>query len=488
MKTLKFILGLLLLPFCLAHAGCPSAKKNFVEGGFRYIIFDDTTDVRISDAADTIPLPITADSTLVIPSSVMHEGRRYHVTGIRRYTFLCRPEVKHLVISEGVEMIEDRIFTACYNLESVQFPSTMDYMGEYLFYDCPRLSRLSVAKGNEQFDSRKGCNAVINKDGDYVQLGCKGTVIPHGVDSIGNMAFSGCTGMESITIPEGIKAIGYDAFHGCYQLRSVRFPNSLRSLGTGCFSACLSLDSVFIPKGIRKVKGNVFSGCSQLKSIVVDEKNRYYDSRNHCNAIVETATNNMIAACVTSTIPHSIDSIGYGAFGETQITSINIPSNIKRIKGGAFRGCTMLSSIEVEAGNPVYDSHDHCNAVIETATNSLIVGCGRTVVPHDVSVIGAGAFEKIPLSAVLSIPEGIERIEGMAFGGCMNIEMVILPRSLRKLACNAFFLCKNLSLVRILSHNLVSSGFAFSDCNSLKYVELPLDLSGIDENTFYECI
>ena len=215
-------------------------------------MFDDGKDVRISDVADTIPLLIMADSTLVIPAQVTHDGKTYPVTGIRCYTFRFRPEVKHLVISEGVEMIEERTFAFCYNLESVLFPSTMEFMDECLFYDCPKLSRISVAKGNEYYDSRKNCNAVINKAENYVQLGCKATLIPHEVDSIGHAAFCGCTGMESIVIPEGIKTIYFDAFVGCSQLRSIHFPKSVQRLSVGCFSGCTRLDSVFIPKGIRE--------------------------------------------------------------------------------------------------------------------------------------------------------------------------------------------------------------------------------------------
>ncbi len=487
MKTLWFMLGLLLLPFCQAQAECPSRKETFVEGAFRYVIFDDTADVRISDVADTIPLPVTPDSTLVIPASVMHNGKCWHVTGIRRYTFTCRPEVKHLVISEGVEMLEERTFGACYNLESVSIPSTMEIIDENAFYDCPRLRSMSVADGNEYFDSRDGCNAVINKAGNYLQLGCSGTNIPHSIDSIGDNAFSGCTGMESVIIPEGIKTICHEAFSSCIRLKEVSFPKSLRKLQAGSFSTCISLDSVFIPRGVRKIGNNPFASCPRLRRIVVDGKNKWYDSRNDCNAIIHTASNKMQSACASSSIPESVDSIGHEAFAGTTLASIHIPKNVIRINSEAFANCIYCSSITVDEGNPVYDSRNGCNAVIEKSTNTLVLGCGRTVVPCDVKVIGCGAFSGMTLPSVFHIPEGVERVEGLAFFSCVNLQKVILPHSLRNIECNAFCFCKNLTTVRILSQETKTEGLSFSDCENLKYVELPPDLSEISCYTFYEC-
>ena len=140
-----------------------------------------------------------------------------------------------------------------------------------------------------------------------------------------------CTGITSIELPSSIKAIDGRAFSGC-NITTVTIPSSVTNIA-------------------KKNGENPFGACNNLVSIKVESGNTVYDSRNNCNAIIETATNELIGGCKTTIIPNSVTSIGYNSMcGFRDLTSITIPSSVTRIAFGAFQNtglANMLSMIAV---------------------------------------------------------------------------------------------------------------------------------------------
>ena len=166
---------------------------------------------------------------------------------------------------------------------------------------------------------------------------------------------------------------------------------SVVSIGESAFEDCENLTSVTIPKSITDINHFAFEGCNRLTDIKVNEDNPVFDSRNNCNAIIETATNTIVVGCKNTVFPSTVTCINTYAFHRiSTLTHLEIPDNITTIAGGAFAG-SGLTSIIVKDGNPNYDSRDNCNAIIETATNSLIVGCKNTTIPNTVTSLGIGA-------------------------------------------------------------------------------------------------
>ncbi len=191
------------------------------------------------------------------------------------------------------------------------------------------------ASGDIIIPSSVTCDAVtytVTSIGGYVFLNCRSltsVTIPNSVTSIGEYAFCS-SGLTSVTIPNSVTSIGYEAFNYCSDLTSVTIGNSVTSIGTLAFSQC-----------------------RRLTSIVVENGNSVYDSRNNCNAIIETATNTLIEGCKNTIIPNSVTSIGVVAFyGCYSLTSVTIPNSVTSIEEYAFANCSGLTAVTIEADTP----------------------------------------------------------------------------------------------------------------------------------------
>ena len=279
-------------------------------------------------------------------------------------------------------------------------------------------------------------NGVTNI-GDYAFYDCSylltNMTIPNTIIRIGAEAFEGCSGLTSITIPNSVTSIGSQAFVRCSKLKSVNIPNSVTSIGVGAFSGCIGLTSVTIPNSVTSTGGYVFSDCIGLTNPVYNEHIFVYlpTSYSGIYAIphgIELIAGGAFHECssLTSvTIPNSIIGIGEGAFQDcVGLKSINIPSNVTRIARDAFTGCSHLTSIVVLKGNSVYDSRNNCNAIIKTASNTLMIGCNSTIIPNSVTYIGDGAFARCENLTSITIPNSVDSIGLRVFSRCSGLTSI----------------------------------------------------------------
>ena len=277
----------------------------------------------------------------------------------------------------------------------------------------------------------------------------------YSVTSIGYSAFYGCTGLTSVEIPNSVTSIGQHAFSSCTGLTSITIPNSVTSIEKWAFSYCTGLTSVTIPNSVTTIGAYAFYNCTGLTSV---------------------------------TIPNSVTSIGEDAFYHcTGLTNVTIPNSVTSIGYSAFQGCTGLTSIVVDEENSVYDSREGCNAIIRTATNTLVIGCKNTTIPNSVTSIGDYAFQGCTGLTSITIPNSVTSIGDYAFQGCTSLTSITIPNSVTSIESHAFDGCSGLTSVTIPNSVTTIEQQAFSYCTGLTSVTIPNSVTTIGAYAFYNC-
>lgn len=235
----------------------------------------------------------------------------------------------------------------------------------------------------------------------------------------------------------------------------LQYFTGLTSLNAWVFCNCVNLTSVIIPNSVTTIENYAFQGCSNLTSI---------------------------------TIPDGVTTIENYAFQNcSSLTSITIPESVTSIGDYAFYNCNGLESIVVEAGNPVYDSRNECNAIIETASKTLITGCNNTIIPEGVTQIGNYSFRECSGLTSIIIPNSVTSIGSGAFNGCSGLTSITIPSSVTSIGDRAFSGCSGLTSITI-GNSVTSIGErAFSYCSGLTSVSISNSVTSIDDWAFYGC-
>ena len=428
--------------------------KN-IEGVDITFVVKSVSTVQVGDG-ENAAIPQNGVTHVVIPDEV--DG--FKITSIARRAFSWT-EVESVSLPNTLVYFENEAFSVADHLTTITIPENVreigngafdhsaiknlyipqgvTFIGNGAFSFCIDLQSITVDKGNVRYESRD--NALIEKATKTLMTGTK--TIPNGIEILGWACFGGKL-IENITIPNSVKIIGTGAFEQCSRLKEIIIPESVENIQFAAFSHCSSLTSIFIPKSVVIIGDELtgaFDFCHNVTSIVVDPANPVYDSRDNCNAIIETATNTLKSGFQCTRIPDGITGIAPNAFYYcTTLKSITITKDIVSIGIGAFMGCDELNSIVVVEENPVYDSRDNCNAIIETATNTLVFGNNASSIPSSVKTIGYYAFwgTDFPENYHIIIPEGVEKICSSSFLG-LDHAIFTLPSTIKEIENNSFY-------------------------------------------------
>lgn len=501
--TMKQIIQLTLLALAILLPTTTAAKIKV--DGIYYIINGNEASVTNTGFLNNY------SGDIVIPETITYEGTTYTVTAIGTdafsyspgltsvhmpntvkkigdYAFWYAKAMTTVNISDSVTSIGRMAFDSCPLLESVHIPSAVTFIGQWGFMGCTGLTSITVAEDNPKFDSREDCNAIIETASNKLIAGCRNTVIPSSVTYIGDAAFYNCAELMSVTLPEGLTTIGNGAFRNCIGLSEVTFPESLKTIYNSSFMGCSGISTLHIPKYVNRIDNWAFAECSGLTSITVASENYHFDSRDNCNAIIDSYRDELIVGCQNTVIPNTVDSINGEAFYRcTGLRSIHIPSSIKAIAHDAFYGCSNLTAITVAEENPVFDSRENCNAIIETEGNVLHTGIITTVIPSTVTAIGNYAFNGLTELTGIDIPISVTSIGDYAFSGCTELADINIPDSVTYVGGWAFYECPNLTKMSIPNGVSSIEPSIFSQCTGLTEVTFGNAVTQVGRDVFSGC-
>ena len=306
---------------------------------------------------------------LILPNSV---------TSIGGNAFEGCSGLTELTLPNSVTSIGDGAFRDCSGLTELTLPNSVASIGDFAFSDCSGLEKITVDRGNKRYDSWGNCNSIIETGTNTLIVGCKNSVIPNSVTSIGDCAFYGCSGLTELTLPNSVRSIGDGAFSGCSGLTELTLPNSVTRIGDCAFYGCTGLTELILPNSVSSIGDIAFTYCSGLEKITVESGNSCYDSRDNCNSIIDTEFNTLIVGCKNSVIPNSVTSIGYYAFyGCSGLTELTLPDSVASIGDGAFICCSDLSKITSLAeippvcGSGVFDRVNKTNCELIVPEGSV---------------------------------------------------------------------------------------------------------------------
>ena len=182
---------------------------------------------------------------MTLPDKVTINGKSYPVSIIDHNSFKCNYSITGIKFPSEVYQLGYWAFENCPNLTSVEIPASIFYFGPGCFAQCNNLKKLTVNKGNKNFNSPEGSNAVIETATNKLVQGCNYTVIPKSVVTIGENAFQGFDGIEEVTLTANIKTIEDDAFTNCRNLKKVYLNKNIKTLGERVFEGCSALTDVY---------------------------------------------------------------------------------------------------------------------------------------------------------------------------------------------------------------------------------------------------
>ena len=454
---MKLLKKALLLATIVVSNGLMASAYDFMADSICYNVIGDN-EVEVTYKGPQYYSGSYYQGDIVVPATVEYNGIVYQVTQLGIYAFTNSNNLTSVTMPEGLKTIKKYSLSNCKLISQYDIPASVTLI-EGGAFNSSSLERINVDSANEcycdvdgvLFDKQMTTIILypVNRDPNYI--------IPDGVNSIGEYAFSNNGKLKWVGIPEGVTTIEKRAFFSCTSLEDIELPNSLVTIGEEAFRGCTSFTSVEITRNVAEIGPLAFFYCPRVKEFKVSRMSNHFCSVDGVLYSKDMTVIHYLAQGdnrTTYEIPNTVKTIENYCFTSSSLKSVTIPEGVTTICRGAFYGSRDLA-----------DAH----------------------IPNSVREIGDVAFCICPRLKEINLPEGLTRIGEQSFLGCDSVNEIIIPNTVHEIADWAFRDCKLAKTIKI-SDNATSIGqLAFSGCESVQEITVPGTVTYIGSNAFSNC-
>ena len=528
----------------LTSANIPSGIKIIYSYSFYGAKFSSITiPSTVTEIGDYAFGNCTNLTSITVPSSVKEIGAGVFsgCTKLAKATLNCTTLVN--------EKMGSGVFQNCSALTSVNIPEGCTLIEYFTFEGCTSLSQITIPEGVTEIQKSafKDCtnltSVTLPKGITYVAESCfegcvklKSITVPSNVTRIANYAFRNCTGMTSVTLPKSLEIIGLSAFSGCSGLADVYYTGSetdwngisVYSDNVPLLKATLNCEGASSFNGANGTCGKnltwklttdgtlTITGSGAMTDFDSTGSGAFIIYRAPWNTYknkikkvvfsggITTIGNGAFNGCVnltSITLPSSLTSVGVGAFSDSGITSLTIPSGVTKIEDRAFENCTNIKTVTLNSGiqsigqyafhgsslqsinipstvTAIKDyAFQECSELktvsfsngLTSIGNSAFLKCKKLTgitLPGSLTSIGASAFSGTAITEI-TIPGSVVDVSGNVFSNCVNLTSATISSGVESLDHDVFFGCENLTSVSIPISLIMVGNAAFGGCNRL---------------------
>ena len=367
-------------------------------------------------------------------------------------------QLKKLVLPNGVTSIGTSAFSECDSLTSITIPTALQTIGNYAFYNAPKLATPLVFPSS--------LTSIGERAFEF------GNLIPsvqfnQGLKSIGYAAFDDCFVMTMSSLPSSLTSIGGYAFEDCRAITEVTLPAAIKDVQLGTFMRCTALTKVVLASGTTAIRHDAFNGCENLTNCNINQSSLTILEH---NAFSNTAFTKV-------TLPNSLTSVDFSVFQDCRnLTSINVPTGIDYVPARFVQNCPLLTTVTM---------HNGIRTVKDNAFNAC-VALEKITLNNNITYIDQYAFYQCEKLKLEKLPSKIENLHYSAFNGCKAITKMTLPATLKMLN-NSAFDDSGLQEVTLTAVPETFGNYVFNNCADLVKVTLPNDLRDLPNYTFQNC-